>query len=129
MKANFFSVLLLTVLAISSITFFNVSCSGESSSKNANGTKKSSRQLEIEKQFSGYDGSHYELTELIKNAMDDPSSYEHIQTSYLDMTDFIIVKTVYSGKNAFGGRVKRFVRAKVSNSGQIMEILEEGPGS
>lgn len=42
------------------------------------------------------------------------------------MTDHVIVRTTYSGKNAFGGRVKNWVKAKADNNGNIIEIIEEG---
>ena len=99
------------------------------STKNADGTPKTKREIQLEKQFSAWDGSHSTLTELIKNAMNDPDSYKHIETKYWDMKDYIVVRTVYSGKNAFGGRVKNFVKAKFDNDGDLLEIIEEGAGN
>lgn len=101
--------------------------SGDDDSKtNVGGTPKTDRQIQLEKQFSAWDGSHIELTKIIKKAMNDPKSYEHIETVYWDMTDHVVVRTTYSGKNAFGGRVKNWVKAKADNNGNIIEIIEEG---
>ena len=79
----------------------------------------------IEKQFSAWDGSHIKLTRLIKDSMNDPDSYEHVETKYWDMKDHLIVNTTFRGKNAFGGTVKNTVKAKVSLDGENIEILEQ----
>ena len=38
----------------------------------------------IESQFSTWNGSHIELSRLIKDSMHDPSSYEHVETTYIN---------------------------------------------
>lgn len=83
------------------------------------------RQDLIEKQFSPWDGSHRNLESLIIEAMNDPDSYEHAKTVYWDKGDYLIVQTTYRGKNAFGGVVRNFVKAKVSLDGEILQILDE----
>ena len=83
------------------------------------------RLKRIERQFSGWDGSHSGLERVIKRAMNDPDSYDHAETVYWDKGDHLIVKTTYRGKNAFGGVVKNFVTAKVSLDGQILEIIDQ----
>ncbi|MDD5749463.1 MAG: hypothetical protein PHO91_01590 [Patescibacteria group bacterium] len=83
------------------------------------------RKKMIEKQFSAWDGSHIQLTKLIKNAMNDPKSYEHVETTYWDMKNHLIVNTTFRGKNAFGGTVKNTIKAKVSIDGENIEILEQ----
>ncbi len=91
-----------------------------------NDIKQNRRKL-IEKQLSGWDGSHIELTKLIKKSMNDPDSYKHEETVYWDMGDHIVVRTTFRGKNAFGGVVKNWVKAKADiNSGQVIEIIEQG---
>lgn len=83
------------------------------------------RKKLIEEQFSAWDGSHRNLTKLIKESMNDPDSYEHVETLYADKGDYIIVQTTFRGKNAFGGLVKNAVTAKITIDGQILEIIEE----
>lgn len=83
------------------------------------------KKEQIKKQFSAWDGSHYNLERLIKKAMNDPDSYQHDETVYWDMGDYLVVKTTYRGKNAFGGVVKNFVKAKVSLNGDILAIMDE----
>lgn len=117
----------LSALAVAFFIFIAFGSGDDDSSKtNADGTPKTERQIQLEKQFSAWDGSHIELTKLIKKAMNDPGSYEHVETVYWDMKDHIVVRTTYSGKNAFGGRVKNWVKAKADNNGNIIEIIEEG---
>ena len=75
-----------------------------------------------------WDGSHIELTKIIKNSMNEPDSYEHVETVYWDMGDHLVIKTTFRGKNAFGGVVKNWVKAKADiNTGQVIEVIEQGP--
>ncbi|MGH1462737.1 MAG: hypothetical protein ACRBB6_11930 [Neptuniibacter sp.] len=83
------------------------------------------RKERIEKQFSAWDGSHYNLERIIKKAMNDPDSYEHDETVYWDRGDHLIVRTTYRGKNAFGGVVRNFVKAKVSLDGVVLQIIDQ----
>jgi len=77
----------------------------------------------INSQFSGWDGSHRELKNYITGSMNDPESYEHIETKYVDKGDNIIIITRFRGNNAFGGKVVNTIRAKVDLQGNIIEIL------
>ncbi len=83
------------------------------------------RREMIESKFSGWDGSHINLTQAIKDSMNDPKSYEHVKTTYIDKGDYLIVKTVFRGKNAFGGVVVNSVSAKVGLDGRILQILSQ----
>jgi hypothetical protein len=83
------------------------------------------RKLVIQKQFSAWDGSHRALEKVIKNGMNDPDSYEHVVTKYWDRGDHLKIKTTFRGNNAFGGKVKNFVTAKVSLNGQILSIIDQ----
>lgn len=83
------------------------------------------RKKQIESQFSPWDGSHRNLERLIKKAMNDPDSYEHDETKYWDMGDHLVVQTTYRGKNAFGGIVRNFVKAKIDLDGQILQVIDQ----
>lgn len=93
--------------------------------KAAEKRRQEERKKTIEKQFSTWDGSHLNLTKVIKDAMNDPKSYQHVETVYWDKGDYLVVQTTFRGKNAFGGVVKNTVKAKVSLSGNVLEILEQ----
>jgi len=91
-------------------------------------TKKTDPRTErIEKQFNSWDGSHIGLTKLIKASMNDPSSYKHVETGYIDQGDYLLVKTTFRGKNKFGGVVKNWVSATVDLNGKVLEIIDQGP--
>ena len=77
--------------------------------------------------FSAWDGSHRALTQKIKGSMNDPSSYEHVETGISDLGDYFMVKTTFRGKNAFGGLVLNSVVAKVDTKGNVIEILGKSP--
>lgn len=84
-----------------------------------------SHEERIKQQFNAWDGSHQNLTALVKKGMNDPNSYENVETTYFDRDSLLIVNQQYTGKNAFGGRVRGFVKAKVDTLGNVLEILEE----
>ncbi|MBU0518798.1 hypothetical protein KKA00_05960 [bacterium] len=100
---------------------------GSSDNSDSKKTTKDPRTQRIESQFSQWDGSHRNLVKLIKESMNDAKSFEHVETSYWDMGEYLIVKTTFRGKNAFGGVVKNWVKAKVDLDGNILEVLEQGP--
>jgi len=75
--------------------------------------------------FSPWNGSHMALRDLVKSNMNDPDSFDHVETIYFDKQDHLIVNMTYRGKNAFGGVVREFVKAKVDiNSCVVLDILE-----
>jgi len=78
----------------------------------------------IKKEFNAWDGSHFQLEEYIKKSMNDPGSYEHVETVYWDRGAYLVVMTTFRGKNAFGGVVKNSVKAKVGLDGSIIDIIE-----
>ncbi|MBN2789430.1 MAG: zinc ribbon domain-containing protein [Candidatus Delongbacteria bacterium] len=83
-----------------------------------------SRKERIEGQFSVWDGSHRNLEKLIKKSMNDPNSYEHVDTGYSDKGSYLLVQTLYRGKNGFGGVVTEKITAKVSLGGTVLEIID-----
>ena len=93
--------------------------------KRQNEYKKTIRKQEVEKQFSGWDGSHRGLVSLIKEKMNDPSSYDHIETRFRDDGSTIFVITKFRGKNAFGGKVINQVSARVDFEGNVVEIISQ----
>jgi hypothetical protein len=90
-------------------------------------TQEQIRLERIERGFSAWNGSHIALTRLVKDSMNDPKSFEHVETRYGDRGDYLIVNMQFRGKNAFGGTVLNYVKAKCSLDGQVLEIIEQGP--
>lgn len=116
---------ILSVLTVCFFIFIAFGSDDEESKTNADGTTKTERQIEVEKQFSAWDGSHSGLTALIKKSMNDPDSYEHIETRFNDEGDYILVITKFRGANAFGGKVINTVSAKVDFSGNVIEVISQ----
>ena len=57
------------------------------------------RRVKIEKQFSAWDGSHITFSRAIKDNLNDPSSFEHVETRYEDKGTYILVSMKYRAKN------------------------------
>ena len=85
--------------------------------------KKETPEERISRHFSAWDGSHYGLTKVIKRSMNDPGSYEHVETVYWDKGGHLIVKTTFRGKNILGDVVKNQVTAEVDLDGNVIEII------
>ena len=101
--------------------------SRQKSSKERIKSPEELRKEKIERHFSLWNGSHRGLTRFIKNAMNDPRSYEHVETSYIDKGDYLKVKTTFRGKNMLGGIVKNWIWAKVDLEGNVVEVISQGP--
>lgn len=117
----------LTIIAIIFLIGIIASLFSTDKSDKTPKTQQEIRKEQIQTHFSAWDGSHRGLTKLIKKSMNDPDSYEHVETVYWDKGDHLIVKTTFRGKNAFGGVVKNWIMAKVDLNGNVIEVLSQGP--
>jgi len=61
----------------------------------------------------------------IKAAMNDPDSYQHVQTTYVDHGDYLTIRTVYRGKNLYGGVVTERIAAEATIDGKILRFLDD----
>ncbi len=57
------------------------------------------------------------------NMMNNPKSYEHVQTTFIDKGDFLLVETTFRGTNKFGAVVRNKVVANVSLKGDVLKII------
>lgn len=89
--------------------------------------KEEKRKEQYEKCFSAWDGSHTNLKYYIEDNMNDPDSFEHVETVYYDYKSHLVVETTFRGNNQFGALVKNTVKAKVSTDSKcsIIEILDQ----
>lgn len=101
------------------------SFSFSSSSRQAESSDPQKRLLNAG--FSSWDGSHRALTQMIKSTMNDPKSYEHVETKINEIGDYFMVTTSFRGKNAFGGVVLNHVTAKIDSTGKVLDIESRGP--
>lgn len=69
-------------------------------------------QTWVKGQFSVWDGSHTNLVDLVEKSLNDKKSFEHVETTYKDMGDHLIIKMSYRAKNAFGGLILQNITAK-----------------
>lgn len=106
----------------------------------------SARNIWIREQFSAWDGSHRKLKELILENLNDEKSYDHIETTYIDVNseerinnvnkilsdagysqrvemDDLFISTQFSAKNAFGGTVKNTAYGIASYSNQTITLI------
>lgn len=116
-----------------SVAFANLPKAKQDSILNAKATADSLRLVakaqkerdeKVERAFSAYDGSHRGLEKAIKKNMNDPDSYEHIETVYWDKGDHLVVHTKFRGANAFGGKVVNTLKAKADLDGNVLAIVE-----
>ncbi len=86
--------------------------------------ERGERKNKIQMQFSAWDGSHSKLKSLVKDGMNDPSSFDHVNTTYEDKGKYILVQMTFRGKNAFGAKVLNSVTAKVDLAGNILSVSD-----
>lgn len=79
----------------------------------------------VNSQFSPWDGSNYNLVDLIKQNMNDPKSFEHIETRQsIEKGKGITLYMKYRGKNAFGGLIINTVEAYADYNTQVLHVTK-----
>lgn len=121
----FTSFLTIGILIFLAILTYNISNS-DTPTETVEKTPEEKRSDMISDGFSSWDGSHIALTRMIKESMNDPKSFDHVDTKYWDMKDHLIVIEKFRGKNAFGGTVINWVKAKCDLNGNVIKIIEQG---
>jgi cell division protein FtsL len=73
----------------------------------------------VQSHFSGWDGSNSDLKSVVKESMNNPDSFKHVETTYKDLGNMkgIEIYMVYRGTNAFGGMVTNAVKGTFLNDG------------
>jgi hypothetical protein len=74
--------------------------------------------------LSSWDGSHSEIVKLTKGRMNDPNSFEHVETKVKPVEDgrHLLFMT-FRGKNAFGGTIVNRATATYANDGCTVSKL------
>lgn len=82
------------------------------------------RRERLQAQFSRWDGAHRATEQAIKARMNNPSSYEHVQTVYVDLGPGrgLRVTTRFRGTNLFNAVVLNTAVAEVSESGAVTAL-------
>jgi len=93
--------------------------------KQVNTSKNNINKEEIAKQFSKWDGSHKKVEEYLKSSLNDPDSYEHVETIYDIVDGYLIIHTKIRANNGFGAKVLQQFDFKVDkDTGEILEQLK-----
>jgi hypothetical protein len=79
---------------------------------------------DFKKNLSGWDGSCLKLVRYVKNDLNDPDSFEHVDTGFWIIKDHAVVIMKYRAKNAFGALIVTSIKAKVGLNGEVLEIIE-----
>ena len=83
--------------------------------------------IKIASQFDRWDGSHIKTREAIQSMMNDPESYENVETRYIqyasnDTLMKVVVK--FRGKNQFGGVVTQVYTSLIDTAGNVIDLRE-----
>ena len=104
--------------------------SSEQSKGQLNERRSRAAEEAIEDQFSAWDGSHRELVANVERRLNDPGSFEHLETKTMRGSNWprtYIVRMEYTAKNTFGGRVRNYILAEISvQNGNIVQVIDEG---
>lgn len=72
-----------------------------------------------------WNGSHILFARMIKEQLNDPSSFEHVNTTFRLFNGYAVVNMTFRGKNAFNATVTNKMSAKVSlEDCSVLEIFE-----
>lgn len=73
------------------------------------------------------DGRNYQVIQAVKKSMNDPDSFEHIETQHVDQgSGDVAITMMFRGKNAFGGKVVNKAVAMVNpESGAVTSLAIE----
>lgn len=93
--------------------------------KNAATAKKVKYQAWIDGQFSAWDGSHTYLVDLVKENLNDDTSFKQVKTTYVDKGTYLIVYMTYRAKNGFGALILQNVTAKADYKTNSIKIISQ----
>ncbi|MFC6269702.1 SHOCT domain-containing protein [Frigoriflavimonas asaccharolytica] len=86
---------------------------------------KNIKELEFaKKNISAWDRSNPKLVRAVKKAMNDPESFEHVETTFDYKKNKVVATMIYRGKNAFGGLVLGTVNGTFDYDGNLLEIQD-----
>jgi hypothetical protein len=87
-------------------------------------TPLSEKEQNIKELFSSWDGSCKVVSARIKESLNNPDSYQHVQTSYINRPNgHIVVTTRFRATNGFGAIMTKAAVAEVTPLGNIAAFL------
>lgn len=128
--------LALIFLGLMALFAFIMPDSEKSTSNNSNATPDAAQQTpapaqpardpnDIKNFLSSWDGSNRELVKLVKSAMNDPKSFEHVETRFIDRGNSLKLFMTYRGKNAFNATVTNKVSADFDKATRQLSNIEQ----
>jgi len=93
--------------------------------KSAAIAKKAKYQAWITGQFSAWNGSHTYLVNLVKENLNDDTSFKHVNTTYVDKGTYLLVYMEYRAKNGFGALILQNVTAKADYKTNTIKIISQ----
>lgn len=114
---------LILILGLVGITVIGnlLGFSPTSQTKSSSITSEEARKQELSVHFSAWDGSHRDLVKHVKTAMHDPKSFEHVETTYIDKGDHLVLQMKFRGKNQYNAIVTHAIYAEADMEGNILE--------
>lgn len=74
--------------------------------------------------LSEWDGSCPVLVRYVKKNLNDPNSFEHVDTGFWNMRDHAMVIMKFRSRNGFGAVILTSIKAKISWDCEILAIIE-----
>jgi hypothetical protein len=112
--------------SISTDSIYKYAESEKASNGQIIGRKEKQNEEFKENYLSKWDGSFSPLVTYAKQNMNDPDSFEHVETVFWNTGDHAIVIMKFRGKNALGAKVVNMIKAKVSWDGELLGIINQG---
>lgn len=77
-----------------------------------------------ERFLSSWDGSNRELVNLVKSSMNDPKSFEHVETRFRDNGDSLSLIMTFRGTNGFGAIVTNKISADLDKRTRLLTNVQ-----
>lgn len=82
-------------------------------------------QKQISDQFN-YDGMHFTVAYMVQDNLNDPDSFEHIETVYEEKKDHLLILMKYRASNVFNAKIKKEILVRVTkDTGTVLEIVKQ----
>ncbi|TXH43745.1 MAG: hypothetical protein E6Q97_33660 [Desulfurellales bacterium] len=85
-------------------------------------TQEQIRKEGIEQYFDPFTGEHRALTNAIKQSLNDPESYSHDKTLYIENGGVLFITTTFRARNKHGGMSSHEITATTDLQGNVIEI-------
>lgn len=90
----------------------------------AQGPKSEQPDAALQTHLSAWDGEHRQVADAIRKRMNDPGSYDHVETKVFDTGEGYTLTTTVRGTNAFGAVVTNTYQARLDDSGKLVRLFQ-----